>query len=180
MTYHQKTQKNQMMKYEEVINGTTYALTYAPSDRFQYWNNHTDRWKAFEIGIRTYMLSILGTTRIKYRIELSPSGRLHLHGYITVLDKMEFYLYTISKLEEHGTIVIKEIKDDVVWQEYCEKQNTSSDYHYVPPVFKSLKAAGKRQKRNSLKEEEERTESVPIGSEKSPTDTVVCHDLIQR
>lgn len=135
---HQKANHNEIPKYEDLQQGTLYAFTYAPSDRQQFWEE-LDRFELFKKKIGTFFMSILGKTYIKFRIELSPHGRLHLHGYMTIDDKMSFYLYTIPKIEEFGQIHLKPINDPIKWDAYCIKQNLEQDWHYLPIVHKPLK-----------------------------------------
>lgn len=129
-------QRNQIPKFETLDPKTQYAFTYAPSDRQQFWGE-PNRFELFKGKISTWFMSVLKTTTIKVRIELSPSGRLHLHGYITILDKMDFYLYLIPKLSDYGTIAIKPITDPFDWEAYCNKQNID-EWLYLPIVHKPL------------------------------------------
>lgn len=65
-------------------------------------------------------------------VEVSSKGRLHLHGYITLRNKLFFYTHDLPALAEIGTYCIKklflnedETKDDegvAKWDSYIGKQ----------------------------------------------------------
>lgn len=135
--------RNQSMKYEDVTPNSTFAFTFAPSDLNQFTDS-PDRYKSFMMWVRTYFLKELKGAYIKVMPELSSLGRLHLHGFITILNPMDFYLYTIPELIQSGTIVIKAITDQSEWEKYCQKQRIEEEYVYVPPVYKPLKNVKKR------------------------------------
>lgn len=146
-------QRNQIPKFEELKQHTTYAFTYAPSDKQQFWGE-TERLQMFKSKISYWFMSTLKQSHIKVRIELSPHGRLHLHGYITIENKMDFYLYTIPKLQDYGNIVIKPITSPDEWEKYCCKQDID-DWLYLPIVHKPIKKPKRSQKSGTDSKETE-------------------------
>lgn len=71
--------------------------------------------------------------------EISSGGRLHMHGWIMILDPVRFYLSTIRHIRENGTYEIDVINDNVVWTSYvfkmkkqmldfCKKENMIYEY----------------------------------------------------
>lgn len=58
----------------------------------------------------------------KLKMEVSPTGRLHWHGYIIVSDVRKFYIYDVPVLMRHMSICMKRITDQQKWELYCQKQ----------------------------------------------------------
>lgn len=145
--------KNLVMSYETVTPNSTFAFTFAPDDSHQHWKS-PDRMKSFLLDMRTYFLKTLKGAYIKVMPEVSPLGRLHLHGFITIYAPLDFYLNTIHEIIDEGTVVIKPITEQDDWETYCQKQRLEDDYIYVPPVYKPLKKQNKKPKKKEITDAE--------------------------
>lgn len=132
----QVRERNVVPKYEEIEPDNAYAFTFGPSDQLQFWSEE-DRFEKFKTKMRNFLLPYTSFT-YQYTIEISPHGRLHTHGVIKFKNKMDFYLYSVSKLETYGTVCIKQLTPDDKWAEYCTKQNLT-EWIYHPIVNKPLK-----------------------------------------
>lgn len=119
-----KKPRNDVPSYEELEEGTTYAITFNPNDKCQCFGS-TDRVSAV---VPTF-LNALGTYRCaSYELypEVSKLGRIHLHGFIIVNDKNLFYVYFIPYILKISTISMKPIDNFFVWMDYLVKQQ---DFH---------------------------------------------------
>lgn len=58
------------------------------------------------------------------QFELSPLGRLHVHGEINITDIGKFYAYTIPYLCRRGATEIDTKDDTSFWANYCDKQGS--------------------------------------------------------
>lgn len=142
---------SKMLPYEDIKEKTTYALTWNPvweEDRRQLSVSKIDQFKCYLIA----HFSKLKYSLIKVNIEFSPTGRLHIHGTITIVDKLMFYqedlpLFTeyntcMKTLDDNKTDKEKKYKD---WNEYISKQNLPSRYTsimlpYIPQLKETQKA----------------------------------------
>lgn len=141
--------QNCVPKYEEMDTEEEYAFTYAPSDIYQFWDK-PERFDCFKQKMRTFLTTRVNSSlRLRYRHEISPHGRLHLHGYIQIPHKLNFYLYTVPLLEEWGTLCIKPITTYVDWDNYCLKQDIDPQWEYLPIVTKPLAKPAKRNRSSS-------------------------------
>lgn len=149
--------KHSVPSYETVQKDSTFAFTFAPDDTFQHWKS-PDRLLSFMKHMKTFFFQTLKGAYIKVLPEVSSLGRLHLHGYITIFNPMDFYLSTIHELVDHATIHIKPLSDLTIWETYCQKQHLDEEYTYVPPVYKPLKKLSKKPKKKELTDDELLTE----------------------
>lgn len=97
--------------------------------------------------------------------EYSPIGRLHYHGYITIMDKYGFYSKDIHMIKKYGSFELDTIEHPNKWIKYCEKNNDmmigpvlscrdsiglteskKSKYSY-PLVYRSVDAIMKRKEK---------------------------------
>lgn len=136
-----------ILSLENIKPNISYAITISPSDDHQYWNDD-DRLKKFTTYMKRYMLSRLDPFNNKFifHIELSPKGRLHLHGTISFKSERtikELFMDSIRFLTVHNQIEIDTIKDPDVWETYCTKQKIynlgsikSTDYSKLESVYK--------------------------------------------
>lgn len=66
---------------------------------------------------------------IKYCVELSPQGRFHIHGWLTIKDLLGFYIHMLPRLNTMQGVLSTNITDmDTksqykTWDDYCTKQN---------------------------------------------------------
>lgn len=128
--------KNILINYEDLHEDIDYAFTFNPCDKIQHWKM-ADRL----IGFHKELQRIFMYRCMEYKLypEISKSGRLHLHGYIRITDKDDFYIHAIRHMVSLGTVAITPIKSvsTIVdqkdtekyksWHEYCTKQHTFHD-----------------------------------------------------
>lgn len=109
--------KNEIPKFETVAPYDMLAFTVNPEP--QYFGDLERLQKVIY-----YMKKLLASPNYEYKlyIEISPKGRIHGHGWITIVDPIKFYLFDIEKLIKHSTICIKPIDNDEKWTDYCTKQ----------------------------------------------------------
>lgn len=54
--------------------------------------------------------------------EVSPKGRVHFHGLLSIDNVINFYLFDLQKLMGFGSLKIATIADSEVWRIYMYKQ----------------------------------------------------------
>lgn len=112
-------------KYEDCVDGRIYAFTFSPDDSGQYWHEEKAdlRMIRFLDYYNTFFCKHLDdVSRYFLRIEISPQGRLHFHGYLQILNKLRFYLVVIRNLKGEGIFEIDTIESIKKWNEYITKQ----------------------------------------------------------
>jgi hypothetical protein len=107
---------------EDIIPGTLYTFNINP--KYEY---------ASISSMRTSMMKQLSevtktpdnqrTCTYYFHIEFSSTGRLHLHGVVKIHRVIDFYLYTLRKLQSISTYEIDTIQDYNIWSTYCTKQS---------------------------------------------------------
>lgn len=95
-------------------------------DRFIYW---TDR-------LYKYLKEKTHYCSIEVYPEVSPVGRLHVHGVVAIEDKYRylFQMYDVPALVRYGHIEIDTIGDWDVWKTYFKKQ-----VKYLKPLTETNK-----------------------------------------
>lgn len=111
--------KTQIPEMDTIVTGVTYAFTYNPSDKHQYFGQ-SNRLNKCVADLDTIMF--YKSMRYEIYPELSRKGRIHFHGYVIFDEIVDSYMYSIPFLLKHGTVVIKQIDDSVTWMQYCCKQ----------------------------------------------------------
>jgi len=116
------TPKNILPKLEDFTPDIAYAFTFNPCIGF------TTTWQDEYNHLCRQMFKIPVKCKLYIHFELSPSGKLHLHGSITVAKEevTPFYLYAIPYLLERGVLSIVPIcqeDEGYGWYQYCNKQN---------------------------------------------------------
>lgn len=111
--------RNCTIKLEDIKENTLYSLSLNPSE--QHYKKATDR-----------MLYVIGDVlKLFHRdrscvghvyVEVSPHGRIHFHGVLGILDRLDFYVNMVPKIEDAYTIEMDTIKDEAIWKDYCQKQ----------------------------------------------------------
>jgi len=101
------------------------AITLNPPDGSQFWNevNRIQKFTEYHTG-KLCKLAIHAKT-VRLYGEVSPTGRLHMHGYInfeTYKKKLNFYIDYLHYLQDNYMYEIDTIKDMSIWQAYCAKQ----------------------------------------------------------
>lgn len=118
--------KNVLVKLEDYVRGGMYAFTISPEA--QYYGE-VDR-----VGkVVNYLKNKLRSPNIEYKlyIELSPSGRVHGHGWLWVANPYGFLVEDIDNLTHVATICIKHIDDPQKWEDYCIKQSHLMRWYIV-------------------------------------------------
>lgn len=134
-------ERNIVPKYEDILSfqKEQFAITIAPNDLFQCWNK-PERIYDFKCIMQKLLLKISDSAHMVLYGELSPLGRLHVHGLISFKDPLKFYLNYIHTMCEDNTIVIKRITEMEKWEIYIKKQNlfkieTSDTPKYSDSIF---------------------------------------------
>lgn len=112
-----KPRKNTLIKLEDIVYGKGYAFTVNPAE--QYFGD-TERFKKVIRLIR----SKLSSPAYEYKLycELSPSGRIHGHGYIWIYKPLDFVMFDIPYIDRFMNIEIDIINDEEIWEDYIHKQ----------------------------------------------------------
>lgn len=143
-------QKFKFLKYECVTNNDTYTISLNPEDSYQFWNSD-DRMEVFTLHHAAYLkkLTLVNRTNVfttDIYLEISPTGRLHYHGTIKILNKKLFYLHTLHKLQSYYVYEIDTIADSDTWFAYCTKQDLKinhqigNDFRLMTKDFYTKKA----------------------------------------
>lgn len=107
-------------KNKEMLSAQTYSFTLNPSDKHQYWNEKLRRFEKVVTNIKKLLGFILYAEYELYP-EISIKGRVHFHGYLSVLDPVNFLLYDVKKLETCSIYEIDTIANPEVWRSYIQK-----------------------------------------------------------
>lgn len=138
---------------EDLEHDYRYCFTYNPCDKYQHFKTH-DRTSSFMQDMDK--LFYHNCYSLELYPELSKKGRYHYHGYITIHDKVLFYLFAVPVLIANGTMhIVKEEppKPDSKyksWQEYITKQSIFHEYieenHYknIPFTFTRKRMTNKK------------------------------------
>lgn len=125
--------KNSSIKFEDLKLKKVYALTFNPKDGGDTNSQRVLRQDAYVIreikGTLATLSHCLKSAKICTKIEASPTGRIHCHGYVTIHDYID-WISEIKMLTSLGTVVIKELTPDKEWEEYMSKQD-----HIFAPLF---------------------------------------------
>lgn len=133
------------MKYEDCKNDTVYTITLNPKNEYQYFTNE-DRKQAFFRYHKNYIQKLTFLTKpimtniftTELYMEISPTGRLHFHGTIKILNKHMFYIHVLYKLQDMYSYEIDHLTDPVIWTKYCLKQQPFYDKMEVGHDFKRM------------------------------------------
>ncbi|UOF82064.1 rep protein [Circoviridae sp.] len=120
--------KNDIIDFENMIDGVFYAITINPNDKHQYFHNPIRLGNFLTDLKKEYLYKIDGTYEFDVYPEVSSKGRLHWHGFIKVYDKVNFYLFDIPNIIRKGTLVIREMNDEDSWLEYVTKHREFHTY----------------------------------------------------
>lgn len=110
---------NTCLPIEQIMVDTVYSITINPSDKYQFWNNPKRLLRFHAKAIEMLPLDFIEGHLF---LEISPNGRLHYHGYIRILDPLNFLLLHVKRLEEYSHYEIDTIQDISDWLAYCMKQ----------------------------------------------------------
>lgn len=112
-------------KIEDIPIGVAMAITIAPCDKHQY-NDTGNRLEAWSRWVKHTVLPLFTPfSCVEWFTELSPKGRLHLHGTIVFPNLgaiKEYAINHIAGIVDKFQIVIKPIDKMDVWMGYCTKQ----------------------------------------------------------
>lgn len=108
---------------EAVDSKIYYTFNLNPSDDFQFTRHAVPsvRLKSFDTSITTMLNQYSNAIYIKANYEISPLGRLHLHGVCRIVDPLLFYFSVAHKLILWSTCEIDTIENMATWEGYCSK-----------------------------------------------------------
>lgn len=112
--------KTEIPKLEELQNHDIFAFTISPDDARQFWTD-IDRLPKSINSLK----SALKSQHFEYKlyIELSPTGRIHGHGWLWINNPIGFVIHDVHNITNHNTICIKPIDNPDKWVDYCTKQS---------------------------------------------------------
>lgn len=121
-------------RVEDIKLNQLYAISINPQEEWQA-NQQITAWvRKVYVSLR----SIVRGCELELFVESSPTGRLHLHGTVLIIDVI-LYLRFLKELMTMATFAIKPIRDTysegdeedfVTWDKYCIKQG-----HIFGPLF---------------------------------------------
>lgn len=155
---------------ETVELNVDYAITFAPSDEYQYFGT-PEREESLHGYMKTFVLRIVPAL-LKLQMEISRSGRLHYHGtikFFTIAQVKTFFVSIINKLLKKFQIEIDTIKDPKIWQTYMYKSKSMFPNGYIETNKTFLKDLNKF---NSVKYLDVLAPSVPDGFAEPTAPTV--------
>lgn len=129
-----------VLKFEQVHNDDLYAITINPDDEHQYWGSE-DRIGTFYNKLSyKLIIEVHNTCQLELYPEFSSRGRLHFHGTIKMLNKIEFYEQVLRRLMKWCQLEIDTINDQEAWKKYYIKQQDLHNYyrrkeHPIPLVI---------------------------------------------
>lgn len=106
---------------EEVETDGYYTFNLNPQKQCEY-DNPIARWNNMYKHIQTLISQFVESAEIEGYLEISRSGRIHMHGWIKFTNVANFYL-ELPKVLKQCTIEIDTITDPETWYEYCTKSN---------------------------------------------------------
>lgn len=115
--------------------GDIYALTVNPID------DEKAVGKSYILNDHTRMIALVQKLRYAYvelYPEISPTGRLHYHGYLIIEDIFGFYSHDIRIISKWGNFKLDTIADLQIWVNYVQKQMS-----IMQPAFKTCDLAYK-------------------------------------
>lgn len=118
--------KSPILAPEEVTIDGWYSFNLNPAEQHSY-DDPLKRWNECYKDIQQLITEMNSCAEIEGYLEISRTGRVHMHGYIRYKDITEFYL-RLPKMLSKCTVSIDTIEDMDVWQNYCTKQQLSPQY----------------------------------------------------
>jgi len=67
------------------------------------------------------------------------NGRIHFHGYIKIINPLDFELFVLPIWKSISTYCIKKIDDEKVWFDYCTKQRKLWKEKKYPLIKRNIK-----------------------------------------
>lgn len=119
-------QKNKSLKLEDLRTGVRYAVTLSPPecrDKDTARSNTVrtfDDFKAKYIELKLF-IGKLHSCKLELYPELSPTGRLHYHGFLQIKNIFTFMWHDLYLLNQI-VYEIDTIKDEDIWILYVSKQ----------------------------------------------------------
>lgn len=131
----------QSLKVEELQLDIPYAITISPEEQFVGYAKQT-RSNVYTLPNKTFKdyvakhLQVCKYSGYELFFEMSPVGRQHYHGFVTIKDISMFVTKDMHILRSIGAFVIKRITDEgpkgqdvnteagtLTWHKYCSKQS---------------------------------------------------------
>jgi len=113
--------KHSCVRHEDILEDTPYAFSYNP-EPMKLKENGEYLFKR-EYNRMNKLLYLLKGSLVEVYPETSPSGKIHFHGTITILNFPTFCLIDLYTLQACGTYEIDLMTDKEKWTTYCIKQS---------------------------------------------------------
>lgn len=123
----EKYTKFQNIPLEDAKLDTPYAFSFNPEHQTNLYDKKSDSFQytyalvKMDQYMKKMLVKLKASAYLMYQ-ELSPLGRIHYHGYIQILNIVDFFVYDVPLLKSYGTFCIKPIDDAALWAEYVRKQ----------------------------------------------------------
>lgn len=113
-------QKQQILSPEEVTLGGWYTFNLNPEKQYEFEATPVARWNKTYQDIQATISRFIPFATIEGFLEISRTGRIHMHGYIEFKDIAGFYLM-LPAIMKHNHLEIDTITDPEHWYDYCTK-----------------------------------------------------------
>lgn len=89
-----------------------YLLTWNPQPRFYNYdhNGNNDYIMQWYTMLRTLLKSIRCLSKYAFTAEISDQGKLHIHGFLVVSDKVKYHKSFLPSLRKNGFIKLVKLK----------------------------------------------------------------------
>lgn len=114
--------KQSILSPEEVVLDGWYSFNLNPQQQHELEATPIARWNKTYQEIQSLISIFIPYAEIEGHLELSRTGRIHMHGYVLFKDIAGFYL-VLPKILKKCTIEIDTIADMDYWQSYCTKSS---------------------------------------------------------
>lgn len=134
------------LKAEEYVElGGRYAITISPEDSrdsekdtFKDYSDIKEHIREVNDNNIQNIFKRLKFCEVEVYPELSPTGRLHYHGVLTVIDTVGFLWHDVQIIREQSICEVDTIKDMNIWLEYVQKQQHLMNFYFdmdVKPII---------------------------------------------
>lgn len=116
----QKSFKKSIISPEEVSTDGWYTFNLNPSEQYEFEGSPISRWNKCYQNIQGLISRFVDCATIEGNLEISRSGRVHMHGYIKYKKIADFYLI-LPMVSRFAHIEIDTIDDINIWDKYVTK-----------------------------------------------------------
>lgn len=117
-----RNSKSPIISPEEVSTEGYYTFNLNPQKQSEYEGSPIARWNKVYKDIQQLISQFIESAEIEGYLEISRTGRIHMHGWIKFKNIANFYL-ELPKVLKLATIEIDTIQDPHKWYDYCTKCN---------------------------------------------------------